>query len=94
MRYWKPGDIFTVNCPSCGAEIEFFKDEPALLCRACQTEVRNPKIDLGCAKWCRFAEQCVGQAGGEAMQASLIDRLTVAVERAMGLPAQACERAA
>ena len=28
MRYWKPEDIFTAPCPHCGAEIEFWKDEP------------------------------------------------------------------
>ena len=32
MRYWKPEDIFTVACPHCGAEIEFWKDEPVRQC--------------------------------------------------------------
>jgi len=22
--------------------------------------VLNPKIDLGCVKWCQYAEQCLG----------------------------------
>jgi len=61
MRHWKPEDIFAVRCPHCGGEMEFFKDEPALPCPSCQSEVRNPKIDLGCAKWCRFANECLGQ---------------------------------
>lgn len=26
-RYWKPGDIFDVECPQCGNGVEFFKDE-------------------------------------------------------------------
>ena len=38
MRFWKPGDIFTVKCRSCGNEIEFWKDEPFLYCRKCGRE--------------------------------------------------------
>jgi hypothetical protein len=58
MRYWKPGDIFDVPCPSCGTDIEFWKDEPALHCPKCKKKVRNPKIDTGCAEWCEYAEKC------------------------------------
>src|ERR1035438_10388396 len=50
MRYWKPQDIFTVACPHCRAEIEFWKDEPFRLCPTCRKEVRNPKTDMGCAE--------------------------------------------
>jgi len=64
MRYWKPGDVFDVRCPRCKTGIEFFKDEPSLKCPSCGKEVRNPKIDLGCAKWCAFAEQCLNEAPG------------------------------
>ncbi len=60
QRFWKPGDIFEVKCPGCGGPIEFFKDEPKLKCRKCGQMVVNPKIDLGCAEWCQYAEQCVG----------------------------------
>jgi hypothetical protein len=60
QRFWKPGDIFEVKCPGCGQTIEFFKDEPKLKCRKCRQTVLNPKIDLGCAEWCQYAEQCVG----------------------------------
>jgi hypothetical protein len=59
QRFWKPGDIFEVKCPACGVPIEFFKDEPKLKCRKCGRVVVNPKIDLGCAQWCRYAQQCV-----------------------------------
>jgi len=62
MRYWKPGDVFNVRCPHCRKEIEFFKDEPSLRCPSCRNDVRNPKIDLGCAKWCTFAAECLGEA--------------------------------
>lgn len=60
QRYWKPEDIFEVECSNCGKAIEFFKDEPKLKCRQCGHIVINPKIDLGCAEWCQYAEQCLG----------------------------------
>jgi putative nucleotidyltransferase with HDIG domain len=60
QRYWKPEDIFEVPCTGCGHAIEFFKDEPKLKCRHCGHIIVNPKIDLGCAQWCQYAEQCLG----------------------------------
>ena len=60
QRFWKPEDIFEVQCPGCGGTVEFFKDEPKLKCRKCKQMVVNPKIDLGCAEWCQYAEQCLG----------------------------------
>ena len=60
QRLWKPQDIFQVRCPGCGQAVEFFKDEPKLKCRKCGCIVVNPKIDLGCAQWCQYAEQCLG----------------------------------
>ena len=60
QRFWKPEDIFEVRCPGCGQPVEFFKDEPKLNCRKCGHLVVNPKIDLGCAEWCQYAEQCMG----------------------------------
>jgi hypothetical protein len=62
MRYWKPEDIFTVACPFCGREIEFWKDESARSCPGCRKEVRNPKLDSRCADWCRHALECVDPA--------------------------------
>jgi len=59
QRFWKPEDIFDVNCPGCNKPVEFFKDEPKLKCRNCGQVVVNPKIDLGCAQWCQYAEQCL-----------------------------------
>ena len=61
MRYWKPEDIFEIKCYSCGTKIEFWKDEPMRICKSCQKENRNPRIDLGCAKWCKFANECLGK---------------------------------
>lgn len=67
QRYWKPSDIFEVKCSQCGKTIEFFKDEPKLRCRGCGEMVENPKIDLGCAKWCQYAEQCLGSPVGQTL---------------------------
>jgi len=58
-RYWKPGDIFVAQCPKCGAEIEFFKDDTRRRCAWCGHMFYNPKISLGCAEWCQYAEKCV-----------------------------------
>ncbi len=59
LRFWKPGDIFEIQCPKCSRKIEFFKDEVRRRC-GCGHEVVNPKMDLGCAAWCQYAAQCVG----------------------------------
>lgn len=61
QRYWKPEDIFDARCPSCGYEIEFWKDEPMRLCADCGEEVRNPRIDLGCSEWCKHGNKCLGK---------------------------------
>lgn len=78
QRFWKPEDIFEVKCNSCGHIIEFFKDEPKLKCRKCGQVVANPKIDLGCAEWCRYSEQCLGLSRTKStsfMRDTLIDEM-------------------
>ena len=75
MRFWKPEDIFTLKCPHCGNEVEFWKDEPFLICRKCGNEIRNPRIDLGCAKWCKFADQCLGRASKDESAAPVIEKV-------------------
>ena len=60
QRFWKPEDIFEVNCPECGELIEFWKDEPKLKCPKCGKLAVNPKLDLGCAEWCQYAKECLG----------------------------------
>ncbi len=60
QRFWRPEDIFEINCTQCGKSIEFVKDEPKLKCHNCGNLVVNPRIDLGCAEWCQYAEQCTG----------------------------------
>ena len=60
QRFWKPDDIFEVQCPGCGAVIEFWKDEPSLKCPKCRKLVVNPRLDLGCAEWCQYGDECLG----------------------------------
>lgn len=82
-RYWTADDVFEMRCPYCAHEMEFFKDEPVLPCRSCRRDVRNPRVDLSCAKWCKFAAQCLGQMP-EAPEAtgSLCERI---IERMRGV---------
>ena len=58
-RFWKPDDIFEVECPSCGQGIEFWKDDVRQKCSGCGNELLNPRLDLACAKWCQYAEKCL-----------------------------------
>lgn len=60
-QYWKADAVYEVPCPKCGHQVEFFKDEPTRKCGHCGHKVVNPKLDFGCAAYCPFAEQCLGQ---------------------------------
>ncbi len=64
-RYWKYDAIYEVKCPHCGTQIEFFKDEASRKCKNCGKRVPNPKMDFGCAAYCQFAEQCLGNLPDE-----------------------------
>ena len=64
MRFWKPDDIFNVPCPACNSPVEFFKDDSSRRCRKCGYKFRNPKLDLGCAEYCPYAKQCLGESAG------------------------------
>jgi hypothetical protein len=88
-RYWKADDIFTVECR---AEIEFFKDDTRRRCAWCGHLFYNPKIELGCAEWCQYADKCVPELVKEkqAMQ-TFKERLK---ERALALAAGDPELAA
>lgn len=59
MQFWKPEDIFTIPCPHCRADLEFWKDEPVLVCQSCKNEVGNPRLNLACAKWCKHGKECL-----------------------------------
>ncbi len=68
MRYWKHDSIFEIKCPYCGNPIEFFKDDSTKKCKNCGKRVPNPKMDFGCAAYCQFAEQCLGDLPPELME--------------------------
>lgn len=59
-KYWSPDDIFEGKCPDCGNELEFWKTDVRVRCEKCRRIVSNPRFDMGCAEWCSFAEQCLG----------------------------------
>ena len=60
-RYWEPGAIFETECPHCGLAVEFFKDESSRRCKGCGAKLLNPKMNFGCATYCKYAEQCLGE---------------------------------
>jgi putative nucleotidyltransferase with HDIG domain len=65
IRYWKPEAVFDVKCPKCGNAVEFFKDDSTRKCRNCGHKFINPKMDFGCASYCQYAAQCVGDLSEE-----------------------------
>src|SRR5208283_1343067 len=87
MRYWKPGDIFDVDCPHCGSKVEFFRDEATRRCRGCRKKVGNPRMNFGCAAYCQYAADCLGELGPElaAKRVDLLkDRIALEVKRSLG----------
>jgi hypothetical protein len=63
--------------------IEFWKDDLRRRCRKCGKKVANPRLDLGCAEWCQYADRCLeAVAGGEAER--LCDVLVAEMERVFG----------
>lgn len=93
-RFWKPKDIFDLRCPHCGTVIEFWKDDPKRTCAGCGTMISNPHIDLGCAKWCQYAEECLGVAPDVSVaEAPVIERLTALLTRELQNNPHALQRA-
>lgn len=87
--FWKPDDVFDVDCPACGEPIEFFKTDPMRRCPGCGYRSPNPRLDAGCAQWCPHAELCIGvKLAGEAEEEGgtvrLIDRLLAASRDVLG----------
>jgi HD superfamily phosphohydrolase YqeK len=83
-RFWESGAIFEVKCPQCGHDVEFFKDESTRKCKSCGHKFVNPKMDFGCASYCKFAEQCLGDLPPELMAKRddlLKDRVAVEMKR-------------
>ena len=83
-QYWTAGAIFEVPCPQCRHGVEFFKDDTTRKCGNCGHRFVNPRMDFGCAAYCQYAEQCLGDLPPElvAKQEDLLkDRVAVAVKR-------------
>jgi len=83
-RFWGTDAIFDMACPQCGEEVEFFKDEPTRTCKQCGLKIVNPKMDFGCASYCQFAEQCVGDLPPEVLiqrKDLFKDRVTIEMKR-------------
>lgn len=83
-RYWKPEAIFEAPCSKCGSLIEFFKDEATRRCRKCGNKMVNPQMDFGCASYCKFAEQCLGELPPELLSQRkelLKDRVAVEMKK-------------
>ncbi|MEA1968425.1 MAG: HD domain-containing protein [Thermodesulfobacteriota bacterium] len=83
-QYWNKDAIYEMNCPECGAVIEFFKDDTSRKCRGCGKRIVNPKMDFGCAAYCQYAEQCMGTLPEEFIRQRedlLKDKVAVEVKR-------------
>jgi len=83
-QYWSADAVFEVKCPKCSSLVEFFKDDTTRRCGKCGHRFVNPKMDFGCAAYCQYAEQCMGDLPPElvAQQEDLLkDRVAIAVKR-------------
>ncbi len=87
MAFWDFSAIYDIKCPKCGEPVEFFKDEPARMCKKCGHEFVNPKMDFGCAAYCKYAEQCLGSLPPELIaekEELFKDRVAIEVKRSIG----------
>ncbi len=86
-QYWNEDAIFETQCPECSHPMEFFKDDATRRCPGCQKKIVNPKMDFGCASYCKFAEQCLGTLPEEFVAKNedlLKDRVAVEMKRYLG----------
>ena len=42
LMFYKPEDIYDVQCPSCGKPVEFWKDDARRICKKCGKKVDKP----------------------------------------------------
>ncbi len=87
LQQWKPEDIFDLPCPVCGTEIEFWKDDVTRTCSLCEQVIPNPRLDLGCAQWCRYAKECLSQVAEE--RTHIINHLGEGLQEAIRLAREA-----
>jgi len=83
-RYWQSDAIFDAKCPECGSDVEFFKDDTTRKCRKCGHKFLNPGMDFGCASYCKYADQCIGNLPPEliAQKEDLLkDRVAIEMKR-------------
>ena len=83
-QYWNPGAIFEARCPKCGNAVEFFKDDTTRKCDKCGHRFVNPDMDFGCAAYCPYAEQCIGDLPPELLAQKedlLKDRVAIEMKR-------------
>ena len=95
-RYWDGAAIFEYKCPKCGNVLEFFKDDSKRKCKNCGNEVFNPHMDFGCASYCPYAEQCLGNLPPELLakkQELLISKTAAEVKGLLGENFKAIGRA-
>lgn len=90
-RYWKPDDVYDVECSHCGKMLEFFKDEARRKCPGCGNRIQNPKLSFGCAQWCEHAKECLGYDPKEALsddfgkeESSLAEKLVHVLKKELG----------
>ncbi len=77
--FWKPDDVYDVACPGCGRPVEFWKDDARRTC-SCGYRFANPRRDLGCLEYCKYAESCMPEMfEGESLRALYRDRLIAAI---------------
>lgn len=83
-QYWKPGAVFEASCPQCGNNVEFFKDDQTRKCGHCGHRFVNPDMDFGCAAYCPYADQCIGNLPSEILAQRddmLKDRVAIEMKR-------------
>jgi len=86
-RYWDGAAVFEAPCTKCGAVVEFFKDDNTRKCSQCGNKMVNPRMDFGCASYCPYASQCLGELPPELLagkQNLLKERVAIEMKKYFG----------